>query len=267
MADGAIAAGKKAGFEIDIVNVAQSSSDASAAAIDAASADPQVVGVVAAFLHPKENELNFAALVKPFVTIDGALGGDVGQITHIGSNDTASGSQTAAYFDSINKKHALCLLVVADSLAASANLPSSLSGRCAAAEAAFKGKFSVARVSTTADIAAVLAADTTIDAVYGSGIMNAGRDPVAALASLGTPDRAVSFVYHDLSGVVVEQLKAGKIDWLIDQQPFLQGYLSVVVLALKINFGVAPLNKDILTGPIFYDKTSIELHDNTSIER
>ena len=259
VADGAIASGQRVGFAVDIVNVATVSE--LSAAITAAKQDPLVVGVVAPLFFPEENAADFTSLVsppnpKPLVTINSGLGKDVGQITHIGSNATASGYDAAAYFNKINKQHAVCLVFVAPNTQAPIN--AGLSDRCAAAEARFNGKFSVAEVSTTAEIAAVLAADPTIDAVYATGQAELDHDPVAALLSLDDADsRSISFVYHDLSSLGIQQLQAGQVDWIIGQQPYLQGSLPVMILFLKIQFGETPLNKIIQTGPIFYDSETI----------
>jgi hypothetical protein len=54
-------------------------------------------------------------------------------------------------------------------------------------------------------------------------------------------------------------IKAGNIQWAVDQQPFLQGYLAIDSMWLYLNNrniigGGAPT----LTGPAFIDKTNID---------
>lgn len=54
----------------------------------------------------------------------------------------------------------------------------------------------------------------------------------------------------DLSPTVLQALDAGKMEFAIDQQQFLQGYLPVVLLTLNHKYGLMP-GADVLTGPGF----------------
>ena len=54
----------------------------------------------------------------------------------------------------------------------------------------------------------------------------------------------------DLSPTVLQALAAGKMEFAIDQQQFLQGYLPVVLLTLNHKYGLMP-GADVLTGPGF----------------
>lgn len=58
------------------------------------------------------------------------------------------------------------------------------------------------------------------------------------------------FGTFDLGANIVEAIKAGTIKWGIDQQPFLQAYLPVVVLTNYHRYGVLPGN-NINSGPGF----------------
>lgn len=76
-------------------------------------------------------------------------------------------------------------------------------------------------------------ADPTIDAVKEMGV--AGD---------------IYFGTFDLGTEIVKGIKDGTIQWGIDQQPFLQAYLPVIVLANYQRFGVLPGN-NINSGPGF----------------
>lgn len=76
-------------------------------------------------------------------------------------------------------------------------------------------------------------ADPTIDAVKEMGL--AGE---------------IYFGTFDLGTEIVKGIKDGTIKWGIDQQPFLQAYLPVIVLANYQRFGVLPGN-NINSGPGF----------------
>ncbi len=68
----------------------------------------------------------------------------------------------------------------------------------------------------------------------------------------------VYFATFDLSGEIATAIKAGTIEFGIDQQPYLQGYLPVVALALNVRYGLAPANH-INSGPGFVTKSNIGL--------
>ena len=66
------------------------------------------------------------------------------------------------------------------------------------------------------------------------------------------------FGTFDLSSEIAEGIKAGVIAFAIDQQPFLQGYLPVVILTNLTRYGVVPGNS-INSGPGFVTKSNLAL--------
>ncbi len=57
----------------------------------------------------------------------------------------------------------------------------------------------------------------------------------------------------------MQAIKNGDVQWAVDQQPFLQGYLAIDSLWLYINNGnVIGGGQPTLTGPAFIDKSNIE---------
>ncbi|WP_407333205.1 sugar ABC transporter substrate-binding protein [Enterovibrio sp. 27052020O] len=68
----------------------------------------------------------------------------------------------------------------------------------------------------------------------------------------------IYFGTFDLSGEIAQGIKDGNIQWGIDQQPFLQGYVPVMVLTLFNRYGVVPAN-NINSGPGFVTKDNVEL--------
>lgn len=67
----------------------------------------------------------------------------------------------------------------------------------------------------------------------------------------------IYFGTFDLGSEIVEAIKGDVIEWGIDQQPFLQAYLPVIVLANYHRFGVLPGN-NINSGPGFVTKDALE---------
>jgi simple sugar transport system substrate-binding protein len=68
----------------------------------------------------------------------------------------------------------------------------------------------------------------------------------------------IFFATFDLSGEIAQAIKDGTIAFAIDQQPFLQGYLPVVILTNLARYGVLPAN-DINSGPGFITADNIAL--------
>jgi simple sugar transport system substrate-binding protein len=68
----------------------------------------------------------------------------------------------------------------------------------------------------------------------------------------------IYFGTFDLGANIVEGIKAGTINWGIDQQPFLQAYLPLVVLTNYHRYGVLPGN-NINSGPGFVTADGLEM--------
>ena len=94
-----------------------------------------------------------------------------------------------------------------------------------------------------------------------NGILTLG--PTSAhptLAALNEIGRAgdIHFGTFDLSGEIAKAIKAGTIAFAIDQQPYLQGYLPVVILTNLARYCVLP-SGNINSGPGFVVKNNIAL--------
>ncbi len=105
-------------------------------------------------------------------------------------------------------------------------------------------------------VLAYLSANPGTDAVLTLGPTSA--DPtIAALKENGMAGD-IYFGTFDLGSEIVKGIKAGIINWGIDQQPFLQAYLPVVILTNYDRYGVLPGN-NINSGPGFVTKDGLTL--------
>ncbi len=78
-----------------------------------------------------------------------------------------------------------------------------------------------------------------------------GSEPaLQALEEAGKVGK-VKFGTFDLSATVLQAIDKKQMDFAIDQQQYLQGYLSVVIMANYIKYGLLPANENVLTGPGF----------------
>ncbi len=104
-------------------------------------------------------------------------------------------------------------------------------------------------------VIAYLNANPETDAILTIGPTSA--DPtILAVEEMGIAGD-IYFGTFDLGDNIVQAIKDGTIQWGIDQQPFLQSYLPVVVLANYDRYGVLPGN-NINSGPGFVTADALE---------
>ncbi len=106
-------------------------------------------------------------------------------------------------------------------------------------------------------VKAYLAANPETDGILTLGPNSA--DPVIKLLrDTSSASKYKSFISFDLDADISQAIKDGIMEAAIDQQPYLQGYLPVVLLTQYARYGVMPAN-NINTGPGFVTKANIEL--------
>ncbi len=109
--------------------------------------------------------------------------------------------------------------------------------------------------SVEATITAKLQQDKGIDYVLTLGAPFA-LTAVSSVKNAGSQAKVVTF---DTNAALVDAIKNGDVQWAVDQQPFLQGYLAVDSLWLYLNNGnVLGGGQPTLTGPSFIDKSNID---------
>ena len=109
--------------------------------------------------------------------------------------------------------------------------------------------------SVEATITAKLQQDKGIDHVLTLGAPFA-LTAVSSVKNAGSQAKVVTF---DTNAALVDAIKNGDVQWAVDQQPFLQGYLAVDSLWLYLNNGnVLGGGQPTLTGPSFIDKSNID---------
>lgn len=134
----------------------------------------------------------------------------------------------------------------------------SLEDRCNGVKKGFGGDVETMQVKGTQDISTSLTemqsklkADSSIDWVVtlNTEIADAAIDAVTgsgSSAKIGT---------FDLSGSVVKEINEGKIQFAVDQQQYLQGYLPIVFFNLYVtNANTVGGGQPVLTGPQFVTK-------------
>ena len=98
-------------------------------------------------------------------------------------------------------------------------------------------------------ISAYLQKTPDLEAVMTLG-PNGAEPAIQALESAGKLGK-LKFGTFDLSPAILQTVAKGQMDFAIDQQPFLQGYLPVAFLANYIRYGVILSQETVFTGPNF----------------
>ncbi|MGR3757957.1 MAG: sugar ABC transporter substrate-binding protein [Tranquillimonas sp.] len=104
-------------------------------------------------------------------------------------------------------------------------------------------------------VLAYLSANPDTDAVLTLGPVSA--DPTLLALEENGMAGDIYFGTFDLGEEIVKGIKSGVIQWGIDQQPFLQAYLPVVILTNYHRYGVLPGN-NINSGPGFVTADGLE---------
>jgi simple sugar transport system substrate-binding protein len=176
----------------------------------------------------------------------------LGAITHVGQDETIAGEAAGARFKDEGAKKVLCIIHEQNNIG--------LQQRCDGVKQGFGGDVTNLQVKGTADVSTTqteirskLQADKSFDAVI-------ALNPDIASATAGAIKGASSearLATFDLNPDVIKRIKAGDIEFAVDQQQYLQGYLPIVFLKLfKSNANTVGGGKPVLTGPGFVDKSN-----------
>lgn len=158
----------------------------------------------------------------------------LGALLHVGQDEFDAGKAAGAKLAEMGGTNAICVNQEVGNV--------SLDLRCQGFAEGFGGTVKV--LPTTNDpteieskVAAALASDESVDTVMALGASTAGEPSVAAAKASGRDIKVASF---DLSASFLQSIVDGDAAFAIDQQQFLQGYLSTNFLALHAKYGLMP---------------------------
>jgi simple sugar transport system substrate-binding protein len=172
---------------------------------------------------------------------------------YFGQDETIAGQAAGERFTNKGAQNALCVIHEPGHVG--------LEARCDGLARGFKGKTQKLYVdgvdSATVKRAVItkLQQDFSFDRILTLGAPMA----LAALEAVAEMNSYARVATFDTNAGVVDAIKNGRIEWAIDQQPFLQGYLAVDSLWLYFtNKNVIGGGHPTLTGPSFVDETNID---------
>jgi simple sugar transport system substrate-binding protein len=182
---------------------------------------------------------------------------DLGVLAHVGQTEYEAGLGAGERFKAAGVKNAVCFNQEVGNQA----LTLRCNGFFMGLTGSETGEVLTGNISDPAGmqaaIEAALAADATIDGILtlGPSVAKPALDAVAASG------KTVHLATFDLSADVLTAIKDGKMDFAIDQQQFLQGYLPIVILTNYAETKNLPTGNGqglIMTGPGFVTQADAE---------
>ncbi|MDT0479344.1 sugar ABC transporter substrate-binding protein [Streptomyces doebereineriae] len=221
--------------------------------------DQKVDGIAVTLAKPDALKAVVAKAEKagiPVVGLNAGLGVWKQQrlLSFFGQDESVSGEALGSKLNGTGAKHTLCVIQAQGDV--------NLQERCDGVKKTFSGKTDILFVNGTdmpsvkSTITAKLKQDSSIDEVVTLGA------PIALTAtqSVSESGSKAKVATFDLNKALVSAIEEGTIQFAVDQQPFLQGYLAVDSLWLyKTNGNFSGGGQQpVLTGPAFVDKSNVD---------
>ncbi|MFF4503746.1 sugar ABC transporter substrate-binding protein [Streptomyces sp. NPDC001401] len=221
--------------------------------------DQKVDGIAVTLAKPDALKSVVAKAEKAGIPVVGLNAGlsvwkQQGLLSFFGQDEAVSGQALGSKLNGTGVKHALCVIQAQGDV--------NLEERCAGVKKTFSGKTDILYVNGTdmpsvkSTITAKLKQDSSIDEVVTLGAPIA-LTAVQAVSEGGSKAKIATF---DLNKDLVSAIQKGSIQFAVDQQPYLQGYLAVDSLWLyKTNGNFSGGGEQpVLTGPAFVDKSNVD---------
>jgi simple sugar transport system substrate-binding protein len=181
----------------------------------------------------------------------------LGLMEFFGQDETVAGEALGKRLNEAGAKKAVCVIQEQGNIG--------LTQRCDGVKKTFEGTTETLNVNGTdmpsvkSTISAKLKQDSDIDYVVALGAPFA-LTAVQSVDEAGSKAKVATF---DLNKELTGAIGKGDIEFAVDQQPYLQGYLAIDSLWLYKNNGnyMGGGEAPVLTGPAFVDKTNVETID------
>ncbi|MEU0117065.1 sugar ABC transporter substrate-binding protein [Streptomyces bobili] len=179
---------------------------------------------------------------------------NLGLLQFFGQDETVAGEALGNRLNSEGAKKVACVIQEQGNIG--------LTQRCDGVKKTFSGSTETVYVNGTdmpsvkSTITAKLKQDSAIDYIVTLGAPYA-LTAVQSVSEAGSKAKIATF---DLNKNLTGAISAGTIQFAVDQQPYLQGYLAIDSLWLYKNNGnyMGGGEQPVLTGPAFVDKSNVD---------
>ncbi len=221
--------------------------------------DQDVDGIAVSLANPEGLSGAIRAATDAGIPVVGLNSGmdawqDLGLLSFFGQDETVSGRAFGERLNEEGAEHNICVIHEQGNVGHEA--------RCAGVAETFEGETEILYVegadmpSVRATIEAKLRQDSSVDYVVALGA------PFALTAADAVDDAGseAAIATFDLNTEIVPAIEEGRVEFAVDQQPYLQGYLAIDSLWLYHNNGnfSGGGEEPVLTGPAFVDGGNIE---------
>ncbi|WP_069758848.1 substrate-binding domain-containing protein [Streptomyces sp. LUP47B] len=221
--------------------------------------DQKVDGIALTAAKPDAMKAVVAKAEKAGIPVTGFNSGlddwkKLGMLEYFGQDENIAGQAFGERLNTLGAKHALCVVQSQGQVA--------LESRCAGLAKGFSGKTDKIYVTGTdmpsvkSTITAKLQQDKSIDQVVTLGAPFA----LTAIQSVKDAGSTAKVATFDLNKDLVTAVQNGTVEFAVDQQPYLQGYLAIDALWLYKNNGnfSGGGEQPVLTGPAFVTKDNAD---------
>ncbi len=218
-----------------------------------------VDGIVVSMANPDGLQDSVEAAVAagiPVITINSGLeqSAQFGAITHVGQSESIAGQAVGQRLtDEGVQGKVLCVIHEAGNIG--------LEERCSSVGETYSGAVENLQVDGTnlAEVQDTILSKLQSDTDVGAILTLGGQFGVAAADAQSEAGTDATIATFDVSEDVINRIIDGDILFAVDQQPYVQGYLGVQFLYLKVlNGNDIGGGQPVLSGPAFVDAANAE---------
>jgi simple sugar transport system substrate-binding protein len=219
--------------------------------------DKKVDGIAVTLAKPDAMKANVVAALEagtPVVALNGGIEAfqEMGVLGYFGQDEAIAGEAAGQRLKADGATKALCVIQEQGHVG--------LEARCDGTKKSFPATEKIYVTGTDmanvqSAITSKLQQDPQISHVLTLGAPFA-MTATKSVADAGGKAKVATF---DTNAELVTAIKDGKVQWAVDQQPYLQGYLAVDSLWLyKTNGNTIGGGEAVLTGPAFVDSSNVD---------
>ncbi|MET9734053.1 sugar ABC transporter substrate-binding protein [Streptomyces sp. NPDC006458] len=181
----------------------------------------------------------------------------LGLMEFFGQDETVAGEALGKRLNELGSRHAVCVIQEQGNIG--------LTQRCDGVKKSYSGTLDILYVNGTdmpsvkSTVTAKLKKDGDIDHVVALGAPIA-LTATQSVSEAGSEAKVATF---DLNKQLTKAIADGSVEFAVDQQPYLQGYLAIDSLWLYKSNGnyLGGGEQPVLTGPAFVDRSNVDTVD------